>query len=398
MSSIFDHIIERRGTNSLKWDYCQQFFQTDDLLPMWVADADWSSPPEIIEAIVARAKHGVFGYTRPGQELDQVVVEWVNRHYHWEIKPEWLVYIAGVVSALNLAIKAVISPGDEIIVQSPVYYPFFGAVKNNGAQLLNNQLLLVDQQYHMNFEHLAGLFKVRAEERRQPRVKMAILCNPHNPVGRVWTEEELRRFGEICLEHGVLVVTDEIHADFIYTGQKFTPFASVSPDFVQNSITLLAPSKTFNIAGLNSSLAIIPDQKTRKLFQQAGEGFTPAGNILGFEAMKAAYSRCDYWLEKQLSYLESNLDFAMDFISSKMPLIKAIKPEGSYLLWLDCRQLSLDGKELNTFMAKRAKVALDPGDWFGPGGEGFMRINIACPRSLLKEGLERIAAALSERR
>lgn len=388
MTFDFSKRIDRRGSNSVKWDMIEENFGQKDLLPMWVADSDWPTAPAIIDAIRERTKHGVFGYTFPDKELKEIIVNWVSNHYNWDIKKEWIVFSNGVVPSLNIAINTFTNPGDEVVIQSPVYYPFYSAVTNNGCQIVNNQLKENDLEYSFDYEDLKEKLKDKA--RSQSRAKALILCNPHNPVGRVWSEKELRELGKICIEKDLKIISDEIHSDFIYDNNKHIPIASINSDFRENTVTFMAPSKTFNIAGLNSSFAIIPNEKLRKEFEVIKNGLVGSGNIFGLEAMKAAYSKGEEWLKEQLAYLEKNRDYAVDYINNKISRIKTKKIEGSYLLWLDCRDLNLSQEELKDLFINKVKVALDPGDWFGKGGEGFMRLNLACPRDTLKEGLEKI--------
>ncbi len=396
MNANFDHRKDRRGTDSVKWDHYEDVFGSNDLLPMWVADSDWSAPQAVIDAIKERAEHGAFGYTAPGEELNQVIVDWVSRRYNWKIEPEWILYSSGIVPALNVAVRAYTDPGDEVVIQTPVYYPFYSAITNNGAQVVSNQLLFDGKRYSVDFEDLENKFKDIKLYHKTSRANMMILCSPHNPVGRVWTEEELIRMGEICLENDAVLVSDEIHADLIYKGSTHIPFASLSEEFARSSVTMIAPSKTFNIAGLHSSVIIIPDPELRRSFSQNKDGLVSSGNVLGLTAMKAAYSQCDDWLEEQLDYLQANMEFALNYIESRIPGVKVIKPEGTYLLWMDFRSLELDPAELDRLMVEKAKIGLDAGTWFGSGGEGFMRLNMACPRSTLEEGLSRIKKALKE--
>lgn len=388
MSFDFSKRINRKGSNSVKWDMVEDRFGKNDLLPMWVADSDWPTAPAIVEAIQKRSEHGVFGYTFPDKELKEIIVNWVKKHYKWNIKKEWIVFSNGVVPSLNIAINAFTNPGDEVVLQSPVYYPFYSAITNNGCQIVNNQLKENNLEYSFDFDDLRE--KLTNTASYQSRAKALILCNPHNPVGRVWSKEELKKLGEICVKHNLKIISDEIHSDFIYDNNKHIPIASINNDFRENTITFMAPSKSFNIAGLNSSFAIIPNKDLRKEFEVNKNGLVGSGNIFGLEAMKAAYSKGEEWLKEQLAYLEENRDFAVDYINNKISGIKTKKIEGSYLLWLDCRDLNLSQDELKDLFINEIKVALDPGDWFGEGGKGFMRLNIACPREVLKEGLEKI--------
>lgn len=410
---LFDKIIDRRDTNSIKWDSCQRVFGSDDLLPMWVADSDWKAPQVVIEAIRDRVNHGVFGYTEPGEELNKAVVKWVKERYGWHIEAEWLVYTSGVVPAINITLQTMTGPGGNVVIQPPVYYPFFSAVKKSGANLIENQLVLEGNQYKIDFEDLeeklAEVSKLKKEmgnrdnsvceddikdTNQENSNNILILCSPHNPVGRVWSKEELNRLGELCLKYNFLVISDEIHADLVYTGYNHIPIASISDRITQNTITMIAPSKTFNLAGLGAAVTIIPDKKMRESFVKTMRGLVPSGNVIGYTAMEATYSKGEEWLEGQLKYLKENRNYLIQFIGKYIPGIKVIKPEGTYLVWLDCRGLEFSNKDLERFMIEKAKVGLNAGTWFGSGGEGFMRLNIACPRSVLKEGLTRIKDAV----
>jgi cystathionine beta-lyase len=401
MTHAFDEEPDRRGTDSLKWEFVQnetdperwertdRFLGEDRVLPMWVADMDFRCPEPVIRAVIARAEQGVYGYTMPGDDLYAAVANWMRRRHGWEIDPEWICLTSGVVTALNMIVRAFASAGDEVLIQPPVYYPFFSAIQNNGAGVAASPLILESGRYRMDFADLEA-------KARDPRVKIAILCSPHNPVGRVWSREELRRFGEICLRHNVLIVSDEIHGDLIFRGSAFTPFASISPDFAAHSITCTAPSKTFNLAGLKTSAIIIPDANVRKTFHEVlrNSGLSLAGSTFGVVALKAAYEQGEPWLEQTLNYLQGNLDYLESYVGERIPQIEVVSPEGTYLVWLDCRKLGLDKSGLKHLMREQARVYLDEGDLFGPEGEGFERINIACPRSTLVEALDRIRKAV----
>lgn len=388
MAYDFDKIIERKNTNCVKWDFVDNYLGEKDVLPMWVADMDFPSPKPVIDAIKKRAEHEVYGYTDRSEAYYQSMIDWMLERHDWEIKKEWIAFIPGVVPAINMAVLAFTQPGDKIIVQSPVYFPFFAAVENNKRKLVNNQLKLENDRYVMDFEDL--------EKKIDSKVKMLILCSPHNPVGRVWTKDELIRLGEICLKNNIIILSDEIHSDIVYKGSKHIPIASISEEFAQNTITCIAPSKTFNVAGLATSNVIIPNEELLAKFNQMIEnihiGMT---NIFGAVALEAAYTYGKEWLDELLVYLLGNTHYAINFIEDRIPKIKVIKPEGTYLLWLDCRELGMKQNELNQFMLKKAKVALSDGSVFGPGGRGFLRMNIGCPRVILKEGLERIERAVN---
>ena len=397
MKCNFDEIINRRGTNSFKWDKTKEFFGRNDILPMWVADSDWPTAAPIIKALKERVEHGAIGYTFPGEELNEIIIEWIKNYYNWEIKKEWIVYTCGVVPSINLIIRGFSLPGDEVILQSPVYYPFFQAIRNNGGQIANNQLKWDGRRYVMDYDDLESIIHRKTNKLRGPsRARLMILCSPHNPVGRVWEKEELKKLGQICIENDIMVISDEIHADFTFYNNKHNVFASLSEEFANNSITLFAPSKTFNIAGLEGSIAIIPDEKIRNKFNNVCTGIMGSGNALSLVAMKAAYKCGEEWLKAQLNYLENNINYACDFINNEIKNVQTYKPEGTYLLWMNFKETGFKPEQLNDFMINKARVALDAGSWFGSGGENYMRLNLACPRSLLIKGLNRINKALED--
>jgi|LSQX01.2.fsa_nt_gb cystathionine beta-lyase len=411
MDKRFAEIIDRRNSNSVKWDGLKKAFGREDILPMWVADSDWPAPEVVLEALRERVAHGVFGYTEPGEDLARAVVNWVKRRYNWEIKKEWLVYSSGVVPAINVALRTFTGPGGHVVVQPPVYYPFFSAVEKSGAKLVENQLLYAEDQYRMDFQDLEEKLKEMGKtgsrepgrdslsagawdgERGNP-ADILILCSPHNPVGRVWTREELERLAELALKYNLIIISDEIHGDLVYSENIHIPLASLGGEISRRTITMIAPSKTFNLAGLATSVNIIPDRKMREAFIRTMSGLVIGGNVLGYTAMEAAYTRGDEWLEGQLKYLEGNRDYAVEYINQHIPGLRVQKAEGTYLLWLDCRGLGLSDPDLKKFFIEEARVGLNPGIIFGKGGEGFMRMNIACPRSLLEEGLRRIKWAV----
>ncbi len=389
MKYDFDEVIDRTNYHSVKWDELEATFGVKDVLPMWIADMEFRSPKPVIEAIKKAAEHGIYGYTSRPLSYYQAIINWMEKRHNWKVKKDWIAYSPGVVPALSLIIRAFCQPGDKVVVQPPVYYPFFKVIENNGCHVVNNPLKLSNKKYFMDYEDL---------ERKidDPRVKLLILCSPHNPVGRVWQKEELIILGEICLKHNIIVVSDEIHADILFEGYKHSPFASISPAFAHNSITCTAPNKTFNLAGLQTSTIIIPNKKYYKIYNNALDSLTlDENNVFGLVALEAAYRYGEEWLEQLLSYLNENLGFLTKYFKERIPKIKVIKPEGTYLVWLDCRRLGLSAKDLNNFMIKKARVALDDGYWFGTEGKGFMRINIACPRSFLEEGLKRIERAVN---
>ncbi len=394
MKTNFDEIINRQGTNAIKYEpkVLKEMFGSEDLLPMWVADMDFKCPDVIVDAITERAAHGIFGYSDMDDAFYDVFIDWNIRRNQWKINREWICYSPGIVPAVNYIIQAFCHPGDKVIIQNPVYYPFAQAIVNNGAQVIYNPLVKTENQYEMDFENLEEIVK-------DSRVKLLILCNPHNPIGRVWRREDLLKLGEICIANNVMVISDEIHSDLIMSGHKHVPFASLSESFAQNSITCMAPSKTFNIAGLQISNIIIPNRQFRTTFQSILENNAiKHPNIFGIVAQKAAYGKGEPWLEDVLSYIEENMDYIDTFVKSKLPEIKLIKPEATYLAWLDFSGLGMDKLTLEKWMHGEVKLALDEGYIFGEGGEGYERINVACPREILIEAFNRIEKAIIKRR
>lgn len=385
----FNMICSRKNTDCFKWDGIHEIFGRDDIIPMWVADMDFPVAKPITEAIKKRADHPFYGYTKPGPSVAKAVVERMKQKFSWEIQPEWIVFTPGVVPALHIAIRSLTHPGDGVVLQKPVYYPFFPAVTRSGCQIVNNNLKLVGDHYEMDYEDLEDKF---ASKGGPSSLKAMMICNPHNPVGRHWSEEELIKAGEIAIENGAKVISDEIHCEILFKG-KHVPFAPISEEFQENSIVCMAPSKTFNLAGLEISTIIIPNKKLRDEFVGMQSGMVPRPNLFGYTALEAAYRSGDNWLEQVLDYLKGNLNFLMDYIE-KIPGIKVVEPEGTYLVWLDCRELGMDGQELRNFMLDKAKVGMDDGFLFGDSGAGFMRMNIACPRPILQEALGRIEGAV----
>jgi len=385
----FDSGLDRRNTCSLKWDFCEQVLGVPEVIPMWVADMDFPAPPEVVDAVRKRAEHGAYGYPFIPRSFWTSIINWMQARHNWEIKREWLSRAPGVVPALNICIQTYTAPGDKIIVQSPVYYPFFSAVENNGRRVVRNPLLFENGTWRMNLEDL--------KNKSDRRTRMLILCSPHNPVGRVWRREELEQLAEICLKQDLLIVSDEIHAEHVYKGHRHIPIASLSPEVAARTVTLTAPSKAFNIAGLTTSVVIIPNQRLLNLYktQLDNLGLT-VNNIFGLVALEAAYTHGATWLEELVEYLEDNMDFARRYFEERIPEIKFLKPEGTYLALLDCRALGLPQKELNEFFLKKARVYFDEGPVFGPELEGFERMNMACPRPTLVEALNRIEKAVRQ--
>lgn len=387
----FDELIDRHGTGSLKWDALKDRFGSEDLLPLWVADMDFRAPEPVVNALVSRAEQGIYGYSTFMPSYYDSVIRWYSRRYHWDIKKEWIVYTPGVVPAINFAIQAFTNPGDNVIVQPPVYYPFFRSIEWNGRHALYNPLILSNGRYEMDFEDLEKKVK-------DTRAKMMILCSPQNPVGRVWEKEELQQLGDICIDNDVLVFADEIHSDLRYPGIGYTNFASISEKFAQKSITGTSGTKTFNLAGLQISNIIIPNKRIREIFENAvSTAGTIMPNAFAPFALETAYNQCEDWLDELMKYIAGNLEFMKDFIRREMPEVKVIEPQGTYLCWLDFREIQSDPAKLEKLMLTVAKVALDEGYIFRAGGDGFERINLACPRSLLKSALMKISDALKVR-
>jgi len=397
MKYDFNRLIDRRDSFSLKWskEALQMVFKKDDddLLPLWVADMDFECPKPVVDAIKKEAEGCVYGYNWHGtpKYLD-AVTGWMARRHQWKVDPKWIVYSPGIVPAINMMVQTFSNIGDKVIVQPPVYYPFFSAVTENGRKLMLNQLHYENNKYTFDFAD----FEKKAKD---PLTKMFILCSPHNPVGRVWTKEELKKLGDICLEHDILMISDEIHHDLILPGKKHTVFSTISEEFEQKTIVCTAPSKTFNLAGLQVSNIIIPNEKLRQSFihtivKKNGIGIP---NSFGIVAMIAAYNDGEDWLEQVLRYINENFQFLKEFVENNLPEFKYIEPEGTYLAWLDFNSLGLSDEDLKNLILHEANIALDEGKLFGAGGEGFQRINVACPKSTLEETMQRIKKAVDQR-
>ncbi len=389
MSSIFDEIIDRRNTDSLKWDCCNERFGRGDIHPMWVADMDFKSPSQVTEAIIRRAGHGVFGYTVVSEKLTDAVVHWMEGRNGWTVDKSWIVHSPGVVTSVDISILAFTDEGDKVLIQTPVYYPFYSSIRNKKRELIENPIIENKGHYEIDFDDL--------EIKLAKNVKMMIFCSPHNPIGRVWKDSELERVAELCRKYDVLLVSDEIHSDLVFKGHKHIPVATLSEESLSNTITLLSPTKTFNLAGLAESFAIIPNMKLRQKFKGTLNN-TGAGmlNIFGMEAAEAAYTFGESWLEELLVYLEDNLDLLIEFFEKNISRINVVRPEATYMAWLDCRGLPVPTEKLKEFFTYKAGVGLNDGITFGKEGDGFQRINFACPRALLLEGLEKIKDAVSK--
>ena len=391
MSLHFDEYIDRRNTNCLKHDFKKEKGYDEDILSLWVADMDFRAPKEVLEAIEKATKHGIFGYTEPKESYFKVLKKWFATSFDWEIKKDWLVKTPGVVYALAAAIRSLTKEGEAVMIQQPVYYPFSEVVVENNRKLVNNELRYEKGKYSIDFKDFEE--KIKKED-----VKIFILCSPHNPVGRVWKEDELRKIGEICQRHQVYVLSDEIHCDFTYEGNKHLVYASLGKAFEEHSIICTAPSKTFNLAGLQVSNVFVPNPVIRKklIAEIRITGYSQL-ITLGLVAREAAYQYGAPWLEALKLYLKGNLAFVETFLEEKLPQIRLVKPEGTYLIWLDCTGLGLNGEELEHFIVKEAKLWLDGGGMFGTASDQFQRINIACPRSVLEKAMKQLEKAVKKR-
>ncbi len=388
----FDTVPNRRGTNCFKYDFAREMGMSEDVLPLWVADMDFPTAPAVLERLHALAEHGIFGYTGVKDAYFSAVHNWYAQRFGWETQRSWLVTTPGVVFAIAIAIRAFTQKGDAILIQQPVYYPFADKVTENDRQLVVNPLILKNGRYEMDF---ADMERKIADN----HVKMLLLCSPHNPVGRVWTKEELLRVGEICQKYGVLVVSDEIHADFTYAGHTHRVFASVKSEFADFTITCTAPSKTFNLAGLQNSNIFIPNRQLRHAYKKELSACGCGGtNCMGMAACQAAYEAGADWLEQLKQYLAGNLAYVRQFLREKLPDIALIEPEGTYLVWLDLRKLGLTEQQQRQLIVQDAKLWLDTGTLFGQGGEGFERINIACPRATIEQAMQRLERAVHKTR
>ena len=395
MKYDFDQVCNRKNTDCLKWDMMEPIFGSGDLIPLWVADMDLPVAKPIIDALKKRVEHPFYGYSQAGTSVLNSVVERMKRKFNWNIKPEWIVFTPGVVPALHVAVRSLTHPGDEVILQEPTYHPFFPVVVNSGCKIVNNGLKMNNNRYEIDYKGLEEKFHSKSRSFQETgRIKTIIFCNPHNPVGRLWKRDEIIKMGEIAINNGAVVISDEIHCEILFKDQKHTPFASISKKFEQNSIVCMSPSKTFNLAGLEVSTIIIPNKKLRDNFINTRSGIVPNPNLFGYIALEAAYNHGDEWLEQVLDYLQKNLDYLKQYLENKIPNIRVVDPEGTYLIWLDCRDLGMDNQTLSNFMKKKAKVGLEDGFIFGESGSGFMRMNIACSRSVLHEALNRIENAI----
>lgn len=379
MKYDFDEIIDRRGTNCVKWDGAEN----PDVLPMWVADMDFCTAPAIIEALSRRVDHGVFGYTRVPQSYYAAVTGWFARRHGWNIDNDWIIYTSGVVPALSAIIKALTAPGDKVLIQTPVYNCFFSSIRNNGCEIVESPLVYADNIYSIDFEDLE-------RKASDPKVKAMILCNPHNPAGRVWSRDELIRIGEICIRHDVVVIADEIHCELVMPGYEYTPFASISEEFSRHSVSCVSPSKAFNIAGLQIANIVCADAERRaKIDRAININEVCDVNPFGVIALQAAYNEGAEWLDQLLEYIHGNYEYMRRFCEEHLPDFPITKLEGTYLVWMDCRKFGMTSAELEKRLIEDAGLWLNAGTMYGQDGEGFMRWNIACPRARMIEGLRR---------
>ncbi len=381
MTYDFDKIISRCNTNSVKWD------THPNILPMWVADMDFETAPAVKAAVQRRAEHGVFGYVHVPDTYYEAIINWFNRRHHWQMKKEWIIYTTGVVPAISAIIKAMTQPGDGVLIQTPVYNCFFSSIKNNGCNVIKNELVYHDNTYSIDFEDLE-------QKASDPSTKVMILCNPHNPAGRVWTLEELKHIGDICIRHQVFVIADAIHCELIMPGYDYIPFASISKEFEQHSATCSSPSKSFNIAGLQIANITISDDAIRRRVDRAIKTNEVENvNPFGIEALMAAYNESEDWLRQLNLYIYSNYQYLCDFFSTNLPQFPVTKLEGTYLVWIDISVLNKSSKAVTKELLTQENIWLNEGVMYGASGDKFVRLNIACPRQTLTDGLIRIKRA-----
>lgn len=380
----FDKPVNRIGTANVKWDLREKIFKNADVLPMWVADMDFETPECIVKAVQERAAHPVYGYTYFEDKYFESFMKWVKRRHQWEIEKDWIIFSPGIVTAANAAVLAYSENGDGVIVQPPVYFPFFDSITRNNRKQLNNQLIYLDNSYKIDFEDL---------EEKAKGAKMILLSSPHNPVSRCWTKEELIRLGEICLENEVIIISDEIHADLILPGFKHIPLASLSDELVEVTVTCMAPSKTFNVAGFFTSQIIIKNEKLRNQFKKVMESLHLIhGNIFGMVASEAGYAKGDIWLDEMMTYVQGNFDLVEQFFEMELPILQLSKAESTYLAWIDFSKTGMSDKEISDKLVNEAGLGLSPGTIFGDGGSGFMRMNLGTPKKNVMEALEKLKA------
>lgn len=389
MHGHFDEIINRENTDSFKYDLRRKIFGREDVIPMWVADMDFRTPDFILDALRERLDHEILGYTYIPSSFGRSAADWILRRHGWNVKPSWISFSPGVVPALNLLVMAFTDPGDSIIVQPPVYFPFFSAVKNHGRVLVNNPLRLEKGSYVMDFDDLVSKI--------DNRTKMLILCSPHNPTGNVWSAEALEKLGELCLKHDIILVSDEIHADLVFPPYRHVPTASLSSELAKKTITCMSPSKTFNLAGLSTAYLVTPDADMRRRYEgMLDRVHVGSGNLFGLIAQEEAYRFGDEWLDSLIDYLAGNLKLLTDYISKKIPKVHIIHPQATYLAWLDFRELEMEQRHLNDLLIREAGLGLSDGTLFGEEGKGFQRINFGCPREILHKALQNLQSSLAK--
>ena len=387
MTYQFDQVYERK--NSEKWMELQRKFGASDLISFWEADMDFKTAQPVIDALVCRAQEGIFGYPSKSPTYQKAVRSWFRQYHQWDFPKEWILHTPMAMTAVAFYIQEVTKPGDGVILQTPMYYPFYGTIQQMGRKIMRNSLREQDGRYELDFENLEYLLSTGG--------KLVVLCNPHNPTGRVWTKEELIRIGELCLRYGAAVIADEVHCDFTWGSHRYIPFASLTSEFAQICMTILSPGKTFNLAGTKQAIILIKDEKIKERVLAHAELLDiDRNNCFSLVATETAYREGRDWFEQVSRYIEENMDFASSFCKERIPQIQARKPEGTYLMWLDCRGLGLSGSELNRFMVEQAKVGFGEGIWFGPEGAGFERCTAACPRPILQRGLEQIESAVKK--
>nr|WP_144928703.1 MalY/PatB family protein [Paenibacillus bovis] len=381
--------IDRKNTASLKWDALEKYYGDSDLLPMWVADMDFQPPEEVINILRKQVEHGIFGYTISSEQTNNAIINWTSKRHNWNINSEWILFSQGVVPAIGLAIEAFTEIGDKVMLQSPVYTPFFQMINNNNREVVNSPLVLKNGHYEIDF--------VDFEEKLKSGVKLFLLCSPHNPGGRVWTLEELTQIAELCKKYNVLIAADEIHADLALPPHNHIPIASLDNSYTDFIVTFMAPSKTFNLAGLQAAFIVAPNKSLRNkiVAVQQKQGLTSI-NTFGILGMQAAYEHGEEWLDNTLAYIQANIELIKKEIKNSLPTLEVIDPEGTYLVWIDCRKTGLTDQEIRKRLLEKGKLAVNFGNAYGPGGEGFIRINTACHRSIIEEGLQRLKIAFTE--
>jgi cystathionine beta-lyase len=384
----FDEPAGREGTDCIKYDRREETFGVKDIIPMWVADMDFNTPDFVVESLQKRLEHHIYGYSFRSSEYFQSMISWIKTRHNWTVEKEWISFSPGIVPALNFCTLAFTQPGDSIIVQPPVYFPFFSAAESHGRNLIYNRLTESEGKWNMDYNSLiAGI---------DSKTKMIIISNPHNPVGRVWTPEELNNLADICLKNNILIISDEIHCDLVLPGFTHTPMASLSEKIAENTVTLIAPSKTFNLAGLSTSSVIIKNPVLRKSFNRIVDNLHVGnGNIFGNTASIAAYANGHKWLDALLDYIDNNIEFVKDYCGKMIPEIIPVQPEATYMIWLDCRRFGMSGKDLQNFFVHKAGVGMNEGSTFGPGGEGFMRMNLGTTHQTVMKAMEQIERAVA---